>query len=392
MRADYKRELEKAAHQMILIHDVNVLTKLILRTIVKNIRVKHAGIFFYNRLRQEYVVTVSRGQRGFRIPAGFAKISIQNPIIRYFLEKDKRLEHNGFLIYKKLITKLRQSRNKKNKAALYSFYENLKFQLSLYQAYACVAGFFRDKLIGILFLGKKNTNKQFTNEELGFLSALASDVVMAIQNAWLFEDLKTQLEKNKNLFINIVRALAQAIEAKDKYTSGHTERVTFYSLVLLGEIRKIKKVSFKEWENLSEQLKIASLLHDIGKIGVPERVLNKKSSLNRKEINQIENHPLLGFEIIKPIEEFKEVLTAVKYHHERYDGSGYPEGLRGRKIPLLAAIISVADAYDAMTTHRPYRKALSHQQALTEIINNSGKQFHPLVVKAFRKAFKKGIL
>lgn len=391
MRTDYKRELEKTAHQMILVHDVNILTKLILRTIVTNIKVRHAGIFFYNRLRDEYVVTVSRGQRGFRIPPGFAKISLQNPMIRYFLEKDKRIENDGFLIYEKMISRLRKIPSKKN-VRFRSFYENLKFQMSLYKARACVAGFFRDKLIGVLFLGKKNNNKQFTSHELGFLSVLASDVVMAIQNAWLFEDLKTQLERNKTLFINIVRALAQAIEAKDRYTSGHTERVTFYSLVLLDEVRRIKKASFKQWQNLTEQLKIASLLHDIGKIGVSERVLNKKSSLTNDERNQIEMHPMLGFEIIKPIEEFKEVLAAVKYHHERYDGSGYPEGLRGKKIPLLAAIIAVADAYDAMTTHRPYRKALSHQQALCEVVNNSGKQFHPLVVRAFRRAFKKGIL
>ncbi|MBN2119985.1 MAG: HD domain-containing protein [Candidatus Omnitrophica bacterium] len=391
MKVNYKEELEKAARQMILIHDAALLNKLILRTIVKNISVKHAGIFLYDRKRNEFIATVSRGEKGLKIPSGFAKINKANPIVRYFIEKDKRIDSDSFLIYRRLLNFLRKNKLKKEKTQLF-FYEELKFHLTLLHARACVAGFFREKLVGILFLGRKTNGKALRLEELKFLSALASNVVMAIQSAWLFEDLKTQADKNKTLLLNIVRALATAIEAKDKYTLGHTERVTFYSMVLFEQISATKKILHKERNAMREKLRIASLLHDIGKIGIAEEILNKNGLLNAEERIQVQKHPLLGVEIMRPIEEFKEISEGVKYHHERYDGLGYPNGLKGRKIPLIAAIISVADAYDAMTSQRPYRAALNRQEAMEEIIKQNKKQFHPLVVRAFVKLYKKGRL
>ena len=123
-----------------------------------------------------------------------------------------------------------------------------------------------------------------------------------------------------------------------------------------------------------------------------ESVLNKNGFLNKEERKEVQRHPLLGVEIMKPIEEFKEISEGVKHHHERYDGTGYPNGIKGRKVPLLAAVISVADAYDAMTSERPYRKALTTQKALEEIKRQKKKQFHPLVVRAFVQAYKKGKL
>jgi HD-GYP domain-containing protein (c-di-GMP phosphodiesterase class II) len=112
--------------------------------------------------------------------------------------------------------------------------------------------------------------------------------------------------------------------------------------------------------------------------------------LTKEERKEIEKHPLVGYSILKPIEEFQEPILGVKYHHERYDGKGYPNGLRGRKIPLIAQIISVADTFDAMTSHRPYRPAMKREEAVEEIKRNKGKQFSPLIVEAFLKAYKKG--
>jgi len=391
MRIDYKKELETAAHQMILIHDVNILIKLILRIVLKNIKVKHAGIFFYQRNRDEYLVTVSRGEKGFKVPAGFAKIGKSNPIVRYFNEKDKLISDEMFLTRDGISAYLRKNQIKKNRKLRF-FFEELKFQMSLLQARAYVAGYFRDRLLGVLFLGEKINKDKFRIEELKFLSALASDVVMAIQNAWLFEDLKANVDRNRRLFLNTVKTLTATIEAKDRYTLGHTERVTLYSLVLFDEIQTIRKIPSNLNSDLKEKLRVASLLHDIGKIGISEDILNKQGPLSKEERKQIEKHPLLGFGIIRPIEEFKEISEAVRHHHERFDGRGYPEGIKGKKIPLLAAIISVADAYDAMTTQRPYRKALSREEALGEIIKQNRKQFHPSVVKSFLRAYKKGRL
>ena len=388
---DYRRELEKAARQMILIHDTRLLTKLILRTVVRSLKIKHAGFFLYRRDKDDYLLTVSKGERGLRVPEGFAKVGKNNPLIRYFLEEDKKINKNNFLLYEELSNFLKKGYFKKKKD-LRVFFEELKFQLELFKAKVCIPGFFRNRLIGILFLGDKINKEAFLPEELGFLSVLTSDVVMAVQNVWLFEDLKSQLEKNRNLFLSLVKALASAIEAKDKYTSGHTGRVTFYALILLEEIAKMKKLSASKYKSLREKLKIASLLHDIGKIGVSEKILNKKGFLTKEERKEIEKHPLLGAEIMKPVEEFKDIIEAVKHHHERYDGKGYPDGLKGRKIPFLSAIISVADAYDAMTSERPYRSALSKEEAIKVAESQSKKQFHPLVVKALLKLYKKGKL
>lgn len=380
MSRDYRQELEKAARQMILIHRVDTLIRLILRTIVRNLKVEHAGIFLYDKKRQEYVVKVSRGKKGLKLPAGFAKIGKDNATIRYFTEERFKCFNQDYLLYSKLNYYIRRYKKKEEKDILI-FLEELKEEMSLFQARACIPGFFRRELIGVLFLGRKEDRKKFRKEELGFLSVLSSDVVMALQNAWLFEDLKKQLEDNKRLFLNTVTTLATAIEAKDKYTIGHTERVVKYSLAIAGVLKKNDN-SFKE------HLRIAALLHDIGKIGVPENILNKKGKLTEEEREFIFKHPLVGEGILRPIGEFKDVIVGVKFHHERYDGKGYPCGLKGKRVPLIAGIIAVADAFDAMSTQRPYKPALSKEEAIVEIKRNRGKQFIPKVVDAFLKAVK----
>jgi HD-GYP domain-containing protein (c-di-GMP phosphodiesterase class II) len=204
---------------------------------------------------------------------------------------------------------------------------------------------------------------------------------MAIQNAQLIKDLQRQVEKNKALFINTTLSLASTIEAKDRYTRGHTERVTKYALAIASEL--LKEGTAEVTKNFMENLYIASLLHDIGKIGVSENVLTKESSLTDEEFMQIREHPLRGAEILKNLPEFEECLKGVKYHHERYDGKGYPEGLKGEEIPFIAAIVAVADSYDAMTSDRTYRKALPKEKAIDEIAKNAGIQFHPIIAKVF---------
>ena len=139
-----------------------------------------------------------------------------------------------------------------------------------------------------------------------------------------------------------------------------------------------------------EHLHIAGLLHDIGKIGVPESILNKEGPLTDEEMQRVREHPLIGVNILQPIKELENSLLGVKYHHEKYDGSGYPEGLRGDKIPLIASIISVADAFDAMITDRPYRRGLSKEEAIAEIKHVSGKQLNPQVAATFVELYQEG--
>jgi len=382
MKKNYTKDLEKAARQMILVRRVDTLARLIVRTIIRNIHVKHAGIFLYDKSKNEFIVKVSKGKIGTKIPVGFTKVNNNNPIIRFFTDENMRKYFKqDFLLFNRIDYCFKSKRMSRDKN-LVEFLKKLKNEFSLYQAKAFIPGFYGNNLVGILFLGAKDDESSFKPEELGFLTVLASDVVMAIQNAWLFEDLNGQLEINKKLFLSTVTALATAIEAKDKYTMGHTERVVKYAVEIADNLSGI---TIPNVEEFAENLKIAALLHDIGKIGISENLLNKKSALNHKEKRSLSEHPLMGVEILNPISEFKDVLLGVKYHHERYDGKGYPFRLKGNQIPLVASIISVADAYDAMTTHRPYRKALSNERAIRQIKINRGKQFNPVVVDAFLK-------
>ena len=211
------------------------------------------------------------------------------------------------------------------------------------------------------------------------------------KNAWLIEDLNHQLDLNKNLLLQSVSALAMAIEAKDKYTMGHIERVVEHAITIAHNLKNRRKIpkAVGAWDRFVEDLRIAALLHDIGKIGVPENILGKKGRLNSQERNVIRNHPVIGTNILLHIEKFDRILQGVKHHHERYDGTGYPLNLKGRKIPLIASIICLADAFDAMTTDRPYRRALGLKQALKEVKVNRGKQFAPEVVDAFLETYQK---
>jgi HD-GYP domain-containing protein (c-di-GMP phosphodiesterase class II) len=213
---------------------------------------------------------------------------------------------------------------------------------------------------------------------------------MAIQNARLFQDLDEQLLKNKNLFLQTVFALSSAIEAKDLYTQGHTERVTHYSLTVATELKSMDKINGMDTKRFFENLRISSLLHDIGKIGIPEAILNKKDELSEEEREQIKRHPLIGARILSEVDEFYEPILGVKYHHERYDGTGYPDGLKGEEIPLIARVIAVADTFDAMTTHRPYRTSLPKEEVISIIQKESCRQFDPAIVEAFLSACKKG--
>jgi len=179
--------------------------------------------------------------------------------------------------------------------------------------------------------------------------------------------------KMRKVYLDTIRALAAAIDAKDPYTKGHSERVAEMSLALAQELN----LSDKDIENIE----YTALLHDIGKIGIADNILGKDSSLTNKEFDKIKEHTVMGAKIIEPVDFLKNSYKAIYHHHEKYNGKGYPDGLKEKDIPLLARIIAVADAYDAMGSDRPYRKKLSKDKILKELKDQSGKQFDPEVVK-----------
>lgn len=181
--------------------------------------------------------------------------------------------------------------------------------------------------------------------------------------------------ETRNLYFSTIQAFNSAMEAKDPYTSGHASRVEKYAV----ELAEAYGLSYEKIQNI----KNAAILHDIGKIGINDNILNKATKLTQIEYEEIMKHPCIGAEIINKVDFLKKISGVIKYHHERYDGKGYPDGISGEDIPLEACILAIADSYDAMTSDRPYRKALSEEEALQEIMNNAGSQFHPSLAEKF---------
>ncbi len=196
----------------------------------------------------------------------------------------------------------------------------------------------------------------------------------------LEQKVEEQAKKIRAAFLSAITALAYALEAKDVYTSGHSQRVAEISVAIAVELGLP--------EHGIERIRQAGLIHDIGKIGVKESVLNKPGKLTDEEFKHIKYHSEVGQRILTPIVEDEEILKMVRHHHERYDGGGYPDGLSGEQIPLGARILAVADTYDAMTSQRPYREAMSIKTTCAEIERGKGTQFDPVVADAFLKTKK----
>jgi HD-GYP domain-containing protein (c-di-GMP phosphodiesterase class II) len=205
---------------------------------------------------------------------------------------------------------------------------------------------------------------------------------MAAQIEAYIDRLVQAAQENRDLFVSSIRMIATAIDAKDPYTRGHSDRVCAYSMAVAREMG---------WKGAElEEVRVSAMLHDVGKIGIDDRVLRKPSALNDEEFAMIKSHPFTGSQIMEPVPQLKNIIPGIKYHHENWGGGGYPEGLKGEEIPRIARIIAVGDTFDAMTTDRPYQKAMSARYAAEKIRSLVGKRFEPAVVEAFLRAFEKG--
>jgi len=187
---------------------------------------------------------------------------------------------------------------------------------------------------------------------------------------------------NRELFIGSLRAFVAAVDAKDPYTRGHSERVAAYSRTIGRYLQLPEEVQHKIW--------IGALLHDVGKIGVEDRILRKDGVLSPEEYEQMKMHTVIGAEIMQPIEQLKEMIPAIRWHHESWNGRGYPDALKGEQIPLFARIVAVADTFDAITTNRPYQQAYSLKFAVETITRLTGSRFDAKIVTAFLRAFEAG--
>jgi HD-GYP domain-containing protein (c-di-GMP phosphodiesterase class II) len=248
-----------------------------------------------------------------------------------------------------------------------------------------------ERLIGIVLLGEKASGEKFGEEDLETLAALSRHIAVGINSHHLLGEVKRKAEENQKLYDGLraiyketVRAFAAAIDMKDRYTQGHSVRVGKYSEVIAREMG---------WSDEQvEGITIAGYLHDIGKLIVDLSVINSPERFSAKDSAEMNKHPAAGYEILAPITHpYADIPLMARYHHERLDGTGYPDGLKGDQIPAGAKIVTLADAFDAMTTDRPYRKKLPLEDVLTDFRANTGTQFDPVIVCAFCRAFLKEI-
>jgi HD-GYP domain-containing protein (c-di-GMP phosphodiesterase class II) len=216
--------------------------------------------------------------------------------------------------------------------------------------------------------------------EIGELAATFNTMSEELEH--FVEDLKRAAEENRALFMGSIQMLSGAVDEKDPYTRGHSDRVTRYSLLIAREM--------KLDDEFLEILRISAQLHDVGKIGIEDHILKKPGALTPEEFEIMKTHTTKGANILRPVKQLKQMLPGIELHHEALDGRGYPYGLKDDQIPLLARVIAVADTFDALTTNRPYQRAHDPQEALRIIHNLAGKRLDPVAVAALDAVYQRG--
>jgi HD-GYP domain-containing protein (c-di-GMP phosphodiesterase class II) len=233
----------------------------------------------------------------------------------------------------------------------------------------------RERAIGIVTVVRQQAAGDFSGAEVHMVQEVAAQAAMAVEQAILFARVRSYADEVEMSYDSTLKVLMAALDTKDAVTQGHSERV---ARLTVGVAREMGIV-----DNQLVDIERGALLHDVGKIGVPDDVLRKEAALTEEEWAAMQKHPLLAGLMVSKVSFLEKAMPIMLYHHERFDGSGYPFGLEGEAIPLEARIFAAVDAYDAMTSDRPYRKAMSPEKALEDIRRNSGTQFDPRVVEAF---------
>jgi HD-GYP domain-containing protein (c-di-GMP phosphodiesterase class II) len=248
------------------------------------------------------------------------------------------------------------------------------------RAVLCVPITLRGKPTGVLFLANYHVGHAFTTDHRNLVTELAAQAAVAIDNARLFKD-------REEVILDSLEALANAVDARDRYTAGHSVRVTEYAKMIARQM-KFSPKDQGPWVRLER----GGRLHDIGKIGVPDAILQKAGKLTNEEFAKMREHTVVGFNILSGLKMLTDELVIVRSHHERYDGKGYPDRKKGDELPIFAWIVSAADAIDAMTSDRPYRKGMTLDVAIQQVREGAGTHFHPDVAEAVLDAANNGAL
>jgi HD-GYP domain-containing protein (c-di-GMP phosphodiesterase class II) len=248
------------------------------------------------------------------------------------------------------------------------------------RAVLCVPMTLRGTPLGVLFLANYQVGHAFTADHRNLVTELATQAAVAIDNARLFKD-------REEVILAALEALAKAVDARDPYTENHSERVTQYALTIARQMHYATDDP-QAWVRLER----GGRVHDIGKIGVPDAVLQKSGKLTDEEFAKMREHTTVGFNILSGLKMLTDELVIVRSHHERYDGKGYPDRKKGDELPMFAWIVSAADAIDAMTSDRPYRKGMAMDVAVEQVRAGAGTHFHPDVAEAVLDAAQSGKL
>lgn len=307
------------------------------------------------------IVTVDREKGGFVYQAGFGIAMPKGVFVPFSDTSGTRVVDTGMAQFTADINDEKPLLPLEKRFAEQGFVSHIRVPIAV-----------KGEVAALLTVGSKRQGI-FKREDIATLENLASQIGVALENSRLVTGLQ-------ELFLSTVEALSKAIDAKSPWTMGHSARVTNYAVAIAHELGMDKKTL--------EDLRIASLLHDIGKIGTYDEILNKPGKLTDEEYKIMKEHPAKGAEMLAPIRQLRHIAPWVKYHHERFDGKGYPDGLKAEGIPLQARVLAVADTFDSMTAKRPYRETPGWDRAVGELKKFSGLQFDPNVVEAFLKVEK----
>ncbi|HET8676655.1 MAG TPA: HD domain-containing phosphohydrolase [Blastocatellia bacterium] len=342
-------------------HNFEEVTRTSLHTLLGTLAIPRGAIARYSARPRQLKIVAAKGLAG----AVGARIALGRDEAERLRTRSRaielRAEHNGLAQF--------VTRN----AALF---ERLRAE----QAVPMVS---HGELLGLIFLSGKFTREKYSDDDMEIINTISRHIAIAFYNHRLMVSLRRKAEENRRLYREMrqiyrdtVRAFGAAIDLKDAYTSGHSDRVAKYSEAIAREMG----VSGQELE----YIEVAGYLHDIGKITVDRTIINNPRPLTEREYQELNKHVTTGYEILSHISHpWSEIAYMTKCHHEKIDGTGYPQGLRGDEIPLGSKIVTLADSFDAMMTDRPYRSRLPLERALSDLHRNAGKQFSKDVVAAF---------
>ncbi|MBN2120569.1 MAG: HD domain-containing protein [Candidatus Omnitrophica bacterium] len=367
----YRPLLKKEAERISMVRNINELLIYITRDLSNWVGLDYVGIFIWDDHKKEFYLarSLNRAKNKRKAPEGFS-LNHDNPLVVELLRKRKPLVCSE--IEYNLNSKAAPLEEKE-------FLFRVIAQMQQLGAEISIPSFCEKKLLAIINIGQKLSPREIiTSEDLEAFFSLANNIARAIYGFMLKEEKIQLIVASQNILIT-------AIEAKDRYTRGHTDRVANYSTLIGKSLEK----QLRFFSNGLSDLNWAAMLHDVGKISIPDTILLKPGPLTEEEWEKVKEHPTNGIKIINPVREWlgEDVCAGILQHHENYDGSGYPFGQKEEDIHLFARIIRVADAFDAMTTDRPYRLALRKEEAMTELKRYKAVHFDPFVVETMEELY-----